>query len=270
MVIRIITGSVLIPLVVLLVLSASNLLFSIVVTIIVLIALWEYNSFVIVKSATSDNVTDRAGLIAVLLGVFVPALYAVYGAGVLFPYLLSCLLVIIIVSTIGRESLEGSITEASLRFFGIVYIAVTLSHMIAFTDIINGRLWLLLVLVIVWSNDTFAYFGGKLLGKNKLAPSISPGKTIEGAVVGLVGGMLATFVFDYYSDIFLTLWDVVIFSLFVGVLSIVGDLVQSVLKRSSGVKDSGTIIPGHGGLLDRIDSLIFVMPAVYYLISFIY
>ncbi len=264
---RIITGLVLIPAVVLLVLNASYLWLSVVVSIITLIALWEYNSFVVVESL-SGNTSERSKLLTVLLGVFVPALYSVYGAGVLFPYLVLCLLLIVLVSAIGRDGLEGSITEASLRFFGIVYIAVTLSHIIAFNTVENGRLWLLVILIIVWANDTFAYFGGKSLGKNKLAPSISPGKTIEGAVIGLIGGFIAAFVFDYYQNIFANVWDIVLVSLLVGVLSIVGDLVESILKRSSGVKDSGSILPGHGGLLDRIDSLIFVIPAVYYYISF--
>lgn len=265
---RIITGIVLIPAVVMLVLNAPYLWLSVVVSIITLIALWEYNSFVIDDSISSGKVTERAGLVTILLGVFVPAFYSVYGAGSLFPYLIFSLLVIVLVSAIGRESLKGSITEASLRFFGIVYIAVTLSHMIALSAIENGRLWLLVILIIVWANDTFAYFGGRLIGKNKLAPSISPGKTIEGAVIGLLGGILSGFAFDYYYSIFANPIDIIVVTLGVGVLSIIGDLVESILKRSAGVKDSGSILPGHGGLLDRIDSLIFVIPAVYYYVSF--
>ncbi len=122
-----------------------------------------------------------------------------------------------------------------------------------------GQHSLMLVLLMVWGTDTFAYFGGKRFGKTKLAPSISPGKTREGVVSGVLVAMLVTVIYTHFLIVPLSSFAQTLVLLFVSMLvaliSVVGDLSESKLKRAAGLKDSGNLIPGHGGILDRIDGL---------------
>ena len=122
------------------------------------------------------------------------------------------------------------------------------------------------ILVLIWINDSFAYFTGKRFGKNKLFPRISPGKTWEGTI----GGALFTLALSYvvflaFNDFSFEKWAGIAF--IVAVFGTIGDLVESMLKRSKGVKDSGSIMPGHGGALDRFDSFIFVLPFIWLFIN---
>ena len=123
-----------------------------------------------------------------------------------------------------------------------------------------GEHTLMLVLLMVWSADTFAYFGGKRFGKTKLAPSISPGKTREGAASGLLMSMVVAVCYTHFFieplNGWIQMFSLLIVAALVALISVVGDLSESKLKRAAGMKDSGTLIPGHGGILDRIDGLI--------------
>lgn len=124
------------------------------------------------------------------------------------------------------------------------------------------------LVLFIWSNDSFAYLIGKNFGKRKLFQSVSPKKTIEGFIGGVVFTIITSVVISYCSDLFsLTEW--IILSIITSVLGTIGDLVESKLKRQAGVKDSGNIMPGHGGLLDRLDSLLFVAPFVYLYIHYL-
>lgn len=125
----------------------------------------------------------------------------------------------------------------------------------------NGYL-LLMVFVLVWSTDTFAYLVGRKLGKHKLAPHISPGKTWEGLAGGIFGSVLVALVF-YQINPWNNVWFYVISAIIVAVFGVLGDLFESKLKRLAGVKDSGKMLPGHGGFLDRFDSLLMVAPPYY-------
>lgn len=121
---------------------------------------------------------------------------------------------------------------------------------------------LISIFILIWANDTFAYVVGKSIGKHKLLPSISPKKTIEGFVGGMIfatiGGILIA---KYYVNASLVIWAII--ALIVSIFSTLGDLIESKFKRIAGVKDSGNIMPGHGGVLDRLDSIIFVVPFIY-------
>ena len=127
----------------------------------------------------------------------------------------------------------------------------------------SGLVWLMLALVIAWSSDTGAYFAGRLLGKRKLYEAVSPKKTWEGFWGGLLVCTGVVFLMNWGLTMGLSVWGCLLISVVVGTMSVLGDLVQSMVKRSFGVKDSGRIMPGHGGLLDRVDSLLFVCPALY-------
>ena len=121
---------------------------------------------------------------------------------------------------------------------------------------------IVLVFCLLWANDVFAYLTGKLLGKHKLFPRISPGKTIEGSIGGLVFTIIAVVVFAHYAD-WLPLVEGIGMAVIAVVFGTLGDLCESMLKRQAGVKDSGKLIPGHGGILDRFDSVMFSVPFVF-------
>lgn len=129
---------------------------------------------------------------------------------------------------------------------------------------------LISILILIWANDTFAYLVGKNIGRNKLFPSVSPKKTIEGFIGGLVFTILSSILLSkfYIESKILYIWIVI--AIIVSIFSTLGDLIQSKFKRVAGVKDSGKIMPGHGGILDRLDSIIFVIPFInlFYLILY--
>ena len=123
-------------------------------------------------------------------------------------------------------------------------------------------------LLLTWTSDTFAYFVGRKWGRNKLIPKVSPGKTVQGAVGAVVGSVMVGAAYAVVLQSFDTyrpsVLEAAFFGLLVSVVAQVGDLAESLLKRDSGVKDSGTLLPGHGGALDRFDSLLFTLPLAYF------
>ncbi len=133
-----------------------------------------------------------------------------------------------------------------------------------------GFLPILYILIMVWGNDTFAYLIGRQIGRTPLAPKVSPNKTIEGSIGGILGAFLCSSAVLYFSNQFgLTILDNLILAIVLGLIGQVGDLVESSIKRHYQVKDSGNIMPGHGGFLDRFDSLLLVLPMFYFLIPFL-
>ena len=129
------------------------------------------------------------------------------------------------------------------------------------------RLLSFTVLLTVWAADTLAYFGGRLVGRHKLAPTLSPGKTWEGFVIGSVFGIFVSFVALYQDrNHYLVIWQAVVLGLVVVLAAAAGDLFESMLKRDMQVKDTGRLLGGHGGVLDRVDALLFAAPAAYYLV----
>jgi phosphatidate cytidylyltransferase len=132
----------------------------------------------------------------------------------------------------------------------------------------DGLYWLMIALLCTWVCDTAAYAVGKLWGRHKFFPAVSPKKTWEGAVGGLIGGLLAAVGLGRWLVGLSVGWGLLLGLAIVGAATF-GDLAESVIKRQVGVKDSGQLIPGHGGMLDRIDSLLFVVPVVYYFASII-
>lgn len=154
-------------------------------------------------------------------------------------------------------------TDLAANVFTPLYAAWLLTHLLSLRQLQGGFHYVLLVLVATWSTDTLAYFVGMNFGKHRLAPLLSPKKSIEGAVGGVVGSVLASAVVGLVSP-HMTLIHYILIGFLVGILGQIGDLTESALKRMAGVKDSGKIIPGHGGILDRFDSLLITSPLVYY------
>jgi phosphatidate cytidylyltransferase len=173
-----------------------------------------------------------------------------------------------------RKQKTGAFTDWSWTLAEILYIGWFLGYFVALRGLgsgvsNSGRNWLFLAIFISFGSDSAAYFIGKSFGKHKLAPSISPAKTWEGAIGGLLGAMAASLLFLINTPLkvsnYLNWWQLIIVALLVSIFGQLGDLVESLFKRNTGAKDSGNIFPGHGGMLDRIDSLVFAVIVVYYI-----
>lgn len=159
--------------------------------------------------------------------------------------------------------------EMASSFFGLFYVAFTLSTLMMIrAGFDHGFLLICIVFLIQWLTDTGAYFVGSAFGRHKLLPSVSPNKSVEGAVGGVVAAVLAVLVFNYFTGL-MPMYLALIMSFFASILGQLGDLFESALKRWADVKDAGTLIPGHGGVLDRFDSLIFIAPFCYYFLKIV-
>lgn len=155
---------------------------------------------------------------------------------------------------------RANVADVAVTTFGPVYTSLAFSSVVVLRKVdpgLDGALLTLGMMLSIWANDAFAYLVGSAIGSHKLAPKISPNKSVEGFVGGLVGSVLVWVLLGAFVLEGVPVPLAVLFGLVVGVVSVVGDLFESRLKRGAGVKDSGNIIPGHGGLLDRSDSLLF-------------
>ena len=208
---------------------------------------------------------------ALLLGL--TAYYQSY----LFTYLiLTILLLALSISELSRSKNQQAINHISATIFGAMYVGWLMSHLVLLRELpyaMNqsysaGTGYALLPFVLTWSCDTIAYVFGTKFGRHKLLPRISPGKSWEGAIAGGCAAVMAAFVYQQIYGHFLSWFDCVVLGTFTGVLAQVGDLVESLLKRDAEVKDVSTTIPGHGGVLDRFDSLLFTAPMMYYYLRF--
>jgi phosphatidate cytidylyltransferase len=178
---------------------------------------------------------------------------------------LAALLLLTFALSRGKD--HESVSAAAATLLGAVYLGAlggTIAALRLLPSPEQGAWRLTLLLVVVILSDTFAFFLGHALGRHRLAPAISPGKSVEGAVGGLVGGILGALAVRHLGLPDLSLAHAVALGVGVAALGIVGDLNESLLKRWAGVKDSGTLLPGHGGMLDRLDSLLFGAPVLYY------
>jgi len=178
-----------------------------------------------------------------------------------------------------QENLPSALKNLSFSFWGLFYIGALFSFLIlirelprlANFDYQTGGKWIVFLYISIWSCDTLAYFIGRLLGEHKLSSVISPRKTVEGALAGVLGGLMAAFICQLTFMGQFAFGQLIPIALLVGIIGQIGDLVESLLKRAAGVKDSSAIIPGHGGVLDRFDSIIFTAPWVYYYLKlFVY
>jgi phosphatidate cytidylyltransferase len=200
---------------------------------------------------------------AVVIGVaFAVALYLRPTQG---PVWAMIVVVLSAALTLARtQEIAGATTRLAGTAFGAFYVgglivALALVH----RDAPDGSLWVVCALAVTFASDTGAYFVGRAYGRHKLAPAISPGKTVEGALGGLAAALAFMFVARASFFVALTVKDCLLVALAAGILGPIGDLTESLLKRSAGVKDSGNLIPGHGGMLDRIDAVLFVGAYVY-------
>ena len=182
------------------------------------------------------------------------------------PILIAAAIILPMFGLLWRNQKQGSFTSWAWTVVGTIYIGWLLGHLVAIRSLENGLNWVLFTFFITWISDTVAFFVGKRFGRHQLASTISPKKTWEGTF-GAIGGAIAISI-PFFTDtpfhLPITWWQAIILAVLVSIFGQLGDLIESLLKRDMGVKDSGGIMLGHGGILDRMDSLIFAGAIVYY------
>lgn len=245
--------------------------FAALLSIVAAIGAWEL--FRIARAGSTPGM-DSLGIVgAALLPLYVYAYHVGFVREPITPPAVGVL--VILGASIWLRGVEGKPLSASaVTVFGILYtggmlsFAYPLRYLQYAMDARSGAAVIAFPVLLTWASDIGAYFVGRAIGGRKLIPSVSPGKTVAGAVGGLVftiivAWALARFALPPLSSLSLTVLGAVVFGALVSIAAQVGDLAESLLKREAGVKDSSRIIPGHGGVLDRFDSLLFVLPISY-------
>ncbi len=175
-----------------------------------------------------------------------------------------CVLAVMVTRLFSRRAVEGALEDIAVTVTGIFYVALLFGFQVAILAGAPGKRWLVFLYLVIWASDTGAYYVGTAFGRHRLYEKISPKKSIE----GLAGGMLASMIIALLCKVWLVpsvgLVEAAVLGAFLAAFGTVGDLVESLIKRSAGVKDSGTLIPGHGGMLDRMDSMLFAAPVLFY------
>jgi phosphatidate cytidylyltransferase len=224
-----------------------------------LLALWEFLTLYIGPSRhLFPNVACSIGA-----GVLLIAMHTGYSQTV-NPWLFGLVTVILTGFLCAPTAMKHHLASWPAYVFGMLYVAGLLGHFILLRQLPHGIALTFFVLIITWLADTGGFVVGLSVGRHPLAPTLSPKKTIEGLIGGVIFSVLGAIVSHIWFIPFFSLWECVILGVGIALIGALGDLAESAIKRSVKIKDSGTIIPGHGGLLDRVDSLLLTGPAFYY------
>ncbi len=246
------------PIAVILVYFSTPFIFFLAVSAVVIICLLEFYRLI------KERGTAANSSMGIILGFLVVLSYY-YGRPSFMTFVISAGTMALFIITIAKKSgVQSGLENAAYTLVGVFFVAWLLAHLVLLHGMEDGRFYILFLLIVVWLSDTAAYYVGKNAGRHKLAPEISPGKTVEGAAAGLGGAILGAFIAKWWFLRQFSAGEVFFLGVLLGVMGQLGDLSESVIKRSAGAKDSGNLIPGHGGLLDRLDSLLFSAPVLYY------
>ncbi|MCX5781417.1 MAG: phosphatidate cytidylyltransferase [Elusimicrobia bacterium] len=265
---RLLTSIIGIPLV-LLSIYWGNIPFFILMCGVVFLALWEY--FVLVRTKYSSQ--PFIGIIMGLcLFLFVFLSGTSFGPASLnqsTAAFLSLFLIPVFAVEMLKKKREHSIETMAVTFFGMFFIPWMLGHLLLLRSLKpNGMLYVFFLFIVIWILDTGAYAVGVRLGKNKLATTVSPKKTVEGTFGGIITGTLSAGLFGYlFLKNDFSLIESLLLGFFISLVSQFSDLAESLIKRDAGVKDSADLLPGHGGMLDRFDSFLFTAPLLYYYLT---
>ena len=259
---RIYTVLVLAPLLYAVIRYLPPLVFSGVVGLAGVLALFEFY-----RLCFSDR--SQSWLIGIGLAGFAAVILGTHWPNIIVPSLLATLIGIISVPLFSRAPLEQSLRDGAMTLFGVLYLGLTLGPL-SMTRLLPQGEWLIFFLLLVtWASDTGAYYVGTLYGRHRLAPTISPKKSYEGLVGGVIGAIIAAYIIRWWFLPELSGLDCLVLGILLTLTGLWGDLTESAMKRSVGIKDSGGILPGHGGMLDRLDSLLFTAPAFYYYVTMV-
>jgi len=257
---RTVSTLVLLPIFVWIVMAGPAWLFAVTIVLVAALGQWEFT-----------GMFERAGirtfrLVGLAGGTLVTASFTL---PVSEPLVFTAVLLSVVAASLYRPPGGGIAWEPlAVTLLGICYVNWLLGYGFWLRDLEAGTAWVLLLVSVTWLGETAAYLVGSLLGRTKLAPVISPRKTVEGALAQLVVSILAALGARAWFFAALEPWQAVTVGVLLGVVGQIGDLAESALKRSVGTKDTGHLIPGHGGILDRVDGLLFTTPVLFYYASY--
>jgi phosphatidate cytidylyltransferase len=269
---RIVTAAILIPLVLGLVLFAPGWLITLAVAAVGALAGWEYLGLAIHSGAQAPRILVTVAIVLLFVARLLADTFEwLHRGDVVF----GILALILFIYCAFRSPIERVMADASTSIFCLFYVGLTLTSLPSLREEPNGPSLLLFLLCVVWAGDIAALYVGRAWGRHKLAPTLSPNKSWEGAAASVVGSLMAAGALlglaawaesmnsarlSYPEEV----WYWLLLAALVNVAAQVGDLIESALKRSVAVKDSGTLLPGHGGVLDRIDALLLAAPVLWY------
>jgi len=258
---RIFTSIIGIPLLVYIILFLPKIYFFFLITLVILWSLFEFYSITDKKSFSKKFLINIPVAIIFILTFTTGSLFNIISLILIF--IISCF----IFSLLTYKNFKKEFINIAKFLVANFYITLfTCFSILILNNFKSGREYLMLLLVIAWSTDSFAYIIGKNFGKNKLYPILSPNKTVEGALGGIFFSIISALIFNFFITKIPFLKCLILITI-VSVFCVLGDLFESMIKRIYNVKDSGNILPGHGGLLDRIDSLFLSSPIFYILLK---
>lgn len=272
MLVRIITGLIGIPIVVALVFFHGGALFALAIGLVAIVGVMEFYRGIKTGGSNAWGFIGIPAIIAILHASFRQNFT---NAPIVYSGILTFLLVLALILELTRPE-RKPVANVGATALGVIYVGWLISHLIRLRTLPGwitvgswhsekGAWLLMLVFLPTWACDTGAYFAGRFFGKRKLAPSLSPGKTVEGSIGGFISSILIAAITGI--AIHIPIGHAVVIGALIGVAAQLGDLVESSIKREIGIKDFGSILPGHGGALDRFDSLLFTGPLVYYYVT---
>ena len=264
---RWITALIALPVLFVLILKGGPQVFTFAVVAVSSISLWEY--FRIVFGQHTPAVSWTLPAWAQVCGTLIIIAASYHDTMSLLALLVINLIGTAFFSIQRFRSTQDAPLVAVKSVFGVVYIPLFLSFLIMLYTSANGVLWVFFLLVVIAAGDTGAYYVGTFWGRRKLCPAVSPKKTVEGAVGGLAANLALAWLFKLIFLKAMVGLTCTVFAVVVGVVGQAGDLFESEFKRAAGVKDSGNLLPGHGGFLDRLDALLFAAPVAYLLKEFL-
>ena len=299
---RVFTALVLIPVVLALLLCAPHWLFAAATGVVALLAADEFLLLAKGYGVKPFRITTLIFIVLYFAGLILKDFHwkiAAYPDSDVFMFsvLVRVFPLLLLIMAMARENLRTSLPSAAFSYLAIPYIAITLGELVNTRRQPAGIIWLLFFLILIWSGDILAYYIGRMLGRHPLAPNISPKKTWEGTAASFAGSVgIGVLLFEnidliannllhvlfqlgvlqpnsvLHEDVHLqtpSLWHMLVFLALINIAAQLGDLVESMMKRGAGVKDSGSLLPGHGGVLDRIDAILLAAPVLWYYASII-
>lgn len=259
---RIIVALIFIPFFVLLVRYLPPYAFFILILSAIILGQYEFYSIL------SKDGIQPSKIIGIPLGALSAFLFYRGDVSVINLFIIVGIFLVTITRLISKRDIKKAFADVSITFFGIFFLAWLMGYQIMLRNLEEGRDLILLLYAIIWVGDSAAYFIGNNLGRHKLAPVVSPKKTWEGAIAGLIAGLCMAFIAKFSFFYLLDYMDCLVLGSGLSLLGQLGDISESMFKRGGEVKDSSRLIPGHGGILDKMDSLLYSSPALYYYYKF--
>jgi len=260
---RWVTGLVIVPVLLLIIFFGSPAIFAAAVILFILGGVWEYNHMVFGNGFIAEKIQG------LLFAVVIPLLSLTGNPQYTLAALALSVLLVFMVFVLSIKEAHFDVLSVAKVVFGIMYIPFLMSYFIHLRMMESGVIWIVFVLVLAFIGDIAALYVGKYFGKRKLAPLVSPGKTVEGLVALVVSSTLACLIFAHFFLPEIPLFKIAILAFTGSIAGQLGDICESAMKRNYGLKDASSLLPGHGGILDRLDCLLFIAPYVYYFRIFV-